>query len=1142
MGGFKDFINKLAPKDAAYSHEQPLHSQRAQQPTTNVLPSHVRSPSERPGAVASSQSQTQQSGSNTSEKATMASINPTMGGNSRLQYSDIQVPAKSPIMGRNEFGPSLEDRQEEAILKWINSRKPVTGEPERVLGLVQQFPDPDDKVATADAEVEYVSFLKLARTVTDSQESIIALHGLIARSPDTWVAFKDGKDPDSGRRVWLKDVELLPSVIPNARILCYDWLSNYRHDASQKRFDDHAATLLKVLNDDRDMNERQNRPIIFVASCFGGLLLANALLRAEDSYRQDSARNRRLLNLTVGAVFLGTPFKGSWETGYASHSLWYKIALLEGDNCSPELIQYLRSDRRSDNKGQPSPLTSMIERFAELTNDGKYKFPIMCFFEELPASFGAIVRDIPDDVLELFGIDKNGKGVTVPEDYATLDGVPKLGLPVRHNLLHRHYHPDDMGFIQISRCLKGYVENAFSTLRLKDHFQYDLSIGHAQRMADSLQIDDSMSIKKQNDTLAMREPETGDWLLVSDEFRTFKRKSSQTLFCPGISGAGKTVLTSAVIEHLATTVCNRSGNPMLAYVYCSFDLQANQTAELLLRALLKQMIQSCSEVPEGVRTLFGGRLQTAKRPPNLSETLWAMQEIAARSKLFIVVDALDELRPSEAWRFMEKVFELQTRSDVRIFATSQFVPEIERMFGQAPKLRIRAHERDIARYVEGNLGQVSRFLHDQSPQLKASIVDAITIASDGMFLLARLYLYSLEDKRRVDDVKAALREFDIKARKGGSIGPSDALNDAYSKSLERINRQKPGLRSLAKRVLTWLTFAQEPLDIAELKHAIVFEEDPRTTGIDFERMYPISELVGVCAGLVSVEAESGHVVLLHWTAKRYFETYLDEVDKQGTDSPAANTSKAEQIKLNTHRRLAMVCLSCVNSDVFQSGPLPRIQELAQRLFVYPLYGYASKNWGRHVRIILHVLDSETRSLITSFLKDQAKTAASSQAQLYSISSQSVLSIAWLPEPKESLSWGPEFGLGLPKQRFNLLNRAPSGLAIHVASSFGLTPFVKLLLDSKHPPDYVDGAGMTPLSYAASIGEGELITLLLKGKYRVNPTHKSPNGFTPLCWAASKGHKHAVGILLQVDTLKESRTKALELARDRGYKHIVHLLK
>jgi hypothetical protein len=160
------------------------------------------------------------------------------------------------------------------------------------------------------------------------------------------------------------------------------------------------------------------------------------------------------------------------------------------------------------------------------------------------------------------------------------------------------------------------------------------------------------------------------------------------------------------------------------------------------------------------------------------------------------------------------------------------------------------------------------------------------VASSDLPVLARV----AEDKRRVDDVKAALREFDTKARKRGSNGPSDALNDAYSKSLKRINRQKPGLRSLAKRVLTWLTFAQEPLDIAELRHAIVFEEDPRTTGINFGRVYPIFELVGVYAGLVSVETESGHVVLIHWTAKRYLETYLDDVDKQETDSPAANTS------------------------------------------------------------------------------------------------------------------------------------------------------------------------------------------------------------------------------------------------------------
>lgn len=250
-------------------------------------------------------------------------------------------------------------------------------------------------------------------------------------------------------------------------------------------------------------------------------------------------------------------------------------------------------------------------------------------------------------------------------------------------------------------------------------------------MADSLQVTDSMSLKKQNDTLALRQPKTGEWLLGSDQFRRFKAEPSQTLFCPGISGAGKTVLTSVVVEHLVKTICNVNRN-LMAYVYCSFEWQGDQTAELLLQVLLKQLIQSCSDVPEAVRSMFRNQLQKEKRQPSLDEALWAAQQIAVGSKVFIVVDALDELRASEARRFLGKIFELQRSSDVRLFATSRFIPEIQKMFGRAQQLPIRADRGDIARFVEGNMGHVSSFLEQQTPQLKAEVVDTICNASDGM--------------------------------------------------------------------------------------------------------------------------------------------------------------------------------------------------------------------------------------------------------------------------------------------------------------------------------------------------------------------------------------------------------------------------
>lgn len=113
-------------------------------------------------------------------------------------------------------------------------------------------------------------------------------------------------------------------------------------------------------------------------------------------------------------------------------------------------------------------------------------------------------------------------------------------------------------------------------------------------------------------------------------------------------------------------------------------------------------------------------------------------------------------------------------------------------------------------------------------------------------------------------------------------------------------------------------------------------------------------------------------------------------------------------------------------------------------------------------------------------------------------------------------------------------RTTSGSAIHVASCFGLTPFVKLLLDDGHPSDPVDGSGMTPLCYAAAVGEADLVRLLLDKRYHVCPSHKSRDGFTPICWAASNGHKDVVQILVSVVSSNESMINVYNVAKNNGH--------
>jgi Cdc6-like AAA superfamily ATPase len=55
---------------------------------------------------------------------------------------------------------------------------------------------------------------------------------------------------------------------------------------------------------------------------------------------------------------------------------------------------------------------------------------------------------------------------------------------------------------------------------------------------------------QQSDFLRKRHEGTGAWLLYTTEFNTWLNQRNKTLFCSGIPGAGKTILTSIVVDHV----------------------------------------------------------------------------------------------------------------------------------------------------------------------------------------------------------------------------------------------------------------------------------------------------------------------------------------------------------------------------------------------------------------------------------------------------------------------------------------------------------------------------------------------------------------------------------------------------------------
>ena len=244
---------------------------------------------------------------------------------------------------------------------------------------------------------------------------------------------------------------------------------------------------------------------------------------------------------------------------------------------------------------------------------------------------------------------------------------------------------------------------------------------------------------QQHDFVSRRQAGTGQWLLDSAEFRAWLETDKQILFCPGIPGAGKTILTSIIVEELTAQFSN---NPTIgiAYIYCNFRRQDEQKIDNLLRSLLKQLAETQSSLPSTVKELYN-RHKTKRTRPSLKEVSRSLQAVTTLySRVFIIVDALDECQVFDGCRqrFLSEIFSLQANQGVNIFATSRFIPEITTKFQGNILLEIRANKEDVERYLEAHMRHLSSF-DDWNQQLQDEIKVAIADAVDGMYV-TRCYL------------------------------------------------------------------------------------------------------------------------------------------------------------------------------------------------------------------------------------------------------------------------------------------------------------------------------------------------------------------------------------------------------------------
>lgn len=197
---------------------------------------------------------------------------------------------------------------------------------------------------------------------------------------------------------------------------------------------------------------------------------------------------------------------------------------------------------------------------------------------------------------------------------------------------------------------------------------------------------------------ALHQVGTGQWLLGSNKYKSWKQDKQSFLWLHGIPGCGKTVLSSTVIADLENSEDTKD---KVVYFYFNFADKEKQSAQSAICSLVLQLYQIRLESRKFVDLLFKN-CRDGHQQPSLSSLQQVFQDMMQDGQeLWIVLDGLDEC-PFMKWASDDQVIQLQ----------SKLVAD------------------DIAQYVHTQVGQMKRW--QSRPDIQKSIETELIARSDGM--------------------------------------------------------------------------------------------------------------------------------------------------------------------------------------------------------------------------------------------------------------------------------------------------------------------------------------------------------------------------------------------------------------------------
>ena len=262
-------------------------------------------------------------------------------------------------------------------------------------------------------------------------------------------------------------------------------------------------------------------------------------------------------------------------------------------------------------------------------------------------------------------------------------------------------------------------------------------------------------------------------------------------------GAGKTILSSRLIDHYTSEDDRFQGDHVL-YFFCKSTDADKNNATAVIRSLLSQLYNSTKD-PESQMRLTADIEQaldkSGKRQAVDFAPIWAnfSDNLACISPALIVIDALDECQDSE--QLIQGFKSILPSDFIKVIVTSRKEAHLFTQLRSDLSLEITAEDIncDIVAYVETKVLGSPRLSHTL---VRDRVIARLSTGHSGMFLWVYLMLKELKSCFSVAQVQVVL----------GSL--PQGLDGIYQRILQRLRDNLPSASlDLCYKVLTWVVSA-----------------------------------------------------------------------------------------------------------------------------------------------------------------------------------------------------------------------------------------------------------------------------------------------------------------------------------------------